>query len=98
MSDGADADMFGGWRMIQGTAQDVYDRTSTGGRVDAAARRFFGGDKLHVRSEARLGPARRGTDAKKFEARDAHAFVALERGRRLGDSVLGRRGGREADF
>ena len=58
---------------------------------------FFCGDKLHVGCEARLGPARWGTDAEKFEACHAHAFVALERGRGLGDGVLGQCSGRETD-
>ena len=96
MSDGADGDVYV-WRIVQGTAQDIYDRTSTGGRADATARRFFCGDKLHVGCEARLGPARWGTDAEKFEACHAHAFVALERGRGLGDGVLGQCSGRETD-
>lgn len=90
--------MFDVWRIVQGAAQDIYDRTSTGGRADATARRFFCGDKLHGGCEARLGPARRGTDAKKFEACHAHAFVALERGRGLGDGVLGQCSGWETDF
>ncbi|KJA30149.1 hypothetical protein HYPSUDRAFT_50534 [Hypholoma sublateritium FD-334 SS-4] len=67
-----------------------------GGRT--RRRVVFGGDKLHGGREARLGPTRRGANAEKFEARDAHAFVALERGRRLGDCILGQRGGREADL